>query len=661
MRPRFKHARTPTRRDAGYALLLVLIAVAFAASLGTAMILSRGPAAAVASNVRYAGDARAVAEAALEIAVDMAINDAAFRTAYTNDVWSADQPFSAGTFQVKFADPDDADLADDPTEPVRITVLAEVEGRTHEVSALFTPPTPRMRFEVGKFTAGPNATAVSFQSTYQNPVVVTTVDVTNNAVARPVVVRVQNVTSSGFEAYLQNPGDLSTPVADEVYFLAMEAGTHDFDGVMAEAFTMTADTVDRKGSVNAIPATYQQTYTEPVVLAQVMTTNDSRWSVAWVRGNTRQAAPNASTLRVGRHVGEDPDITRSDETLGVIVFEAGVHQIGGVKVQAFLSPDMVGGINTNGNGVYKPNYPEKFNDQAEYAFIQQAGEDGGDMGWAVLPDDDPLHSDKHIHVAIDEEQINDGERGHTTEQVFVVAFEDAPTANTGAGLDVLLVVDDEDSMDSEDQSRVAILQSFGMNVTLIDHNYGNPATIAALAAADVVYISPKSKESTLKNIIDDLAVPFVNEHIDLIDDLGFANGGFGVGGERFIELVDTSHPITAGFTADEDFRVLDDESDMLNVSGTLASGAQVLADDDSEFNDNPVLMTLDIGAARWNGIPSPSRRVQLPWGESDFDPDELNAQGQELLRQSLIWAAGSVSGGDPWLTPPRLVWEEPDE
>lgn len=642
-------------------MLLVLIALGIATSLAMAMVLARGPASAVANNVRHGGDARATAEAALELSVSAATNDTAFRNAFTHDAWSAEQPFQGGSFRVKFADPDDGDLADDTSDPVRITVLAEVEGRTHEVSALFTPPTPRALYEVGRFTAGPTASPVSFQNTYQNPVVVCTPHVHNNAPDRPVVVRIQNVTTTGFEAYLQNPGDLSTPVADDVYFFVMEQGVHDFDGLRAEAWTMEATVADRKGNNDAIAASYQQAYSEPIVLGQVMTTNDSRWSVFWSRGSSRSAPPDASTLRVGMHIGEDTDHARNAETLGVIVLEAGDHTLGGVRVQAFLTDAEVGGIGTNGTGVDKPEYPDKFANPPKYVVAYQTGENGGDMGFVVFPDEDAFHANHHIHLAIDEDQINDTDRAHAVEQVFIVAFEDNPGAPSGAGLDVLLVVDDDESMDQEDEDRVALLQSFGMNVSLIGHNANTPSTISALEAADVVYISSKSKESTLKNLIDDMAVPFVNEHIDLINDLGFATGGIGIGGERYIDLTNTSHPITQGFTTDDSFRVLDDESDMLNITGSVAAGLTVLAEDDASNNANAVLAVLEVDAKRSNGSPSPSRRVQLPWGESDFDPTELNAEGQEILRQSLIWAAGGESSPSAWLTPPRLVWEEPTQ
>ncbi|MEM1444509.1 MAG: hypothetical protein AAGF84_00490 [Planctomycetota bacterium] len=653
-------SRRVHRRSAGYALLLVLIAVAFASALGTAMVLTRGPAAALASNVRHTGDARALAEAALEIATDMAMRDNAFRSAYTNDVWSADQPFENGMFRVKFADPDDNDLADNVADPVRITVLANVEGRTHEVAALLSPAQPNFSIEVGKFTAGPTPTAISFQKSFNNPVVVCTPHNHNNVTDRPIVVRVQNVTSTGFEAYLQNPGDQSTPVADKVYFVAMEQGVHDFNGIKAEAWTIDADVTDRKGSANAIAANYLQAYTKPIVLGQVMTANDARWSNFWTRGNSRQAEPNSSTLRVGKNVGEDTDRERADETLGVIVIEAGVHDINGIKVQAFLSEDNVGGVTARGNRTYAINYPEAFDTTPKYAYVGSAGEDGGDMGIQILAGDNPFPNTTNLVAAIDEDTIRDTERSHTTERVFVLAFESNPAASSGAGLNVVMLVDDAADLDPEDAQRVALLQTFGMNVELLDASQDNAHRETQMLAADVVYISALANDNDFDHLIDDLATPFVSEHEDLIDDLGLATGIETTDNDDEVEILDNSHPITSGLTLGLDYAIFD-SAQSLNRLQNVAPDAWILADRNDSGTNRPMLTALDFDGKRSTGSPSPSRRVQLPWGNSAFDPSALNAQGQELLRQSLVWAAGDPSGTSQWQSPPRLVWEEPDE
>jgi hypothetical protein len=449
-------------------------------------------------------------------------------------------------------------------------------------------------------------------------------------------------------------------VADEVHYLVVESGAHEIDGTRFEAWTMEATVPDRKRDNDAYPASYLQSYQKPVVVGQVMTMNDSRWSVFWARGSSRQAEPTASVLRVGRHIGEDRDHVRLPETIGVIVFEEGVHTLGGVTVQAFLTPDEVEGIGDKGDDHTKVDFLEDFFSPPKFAVLSGAGEDGGDMGFPVLSEKNPLHADHHIHVAIDEDRINDADRWHTTERIAVIAFEDAPGQGHrgGADIHVVMVVDDADSMDSEDEDRRDILQSFGMSVTLIDKDESTSATITKLEAADVVYISSKSNASAVQNIIDDMDVPVVNEHLELIDDLGFASGGTGIS-EKHIEILDNGHPITAGFSLDAHLDIVDEKTDNLRLTGSIAPGARILADEHGH-ETGITLAVLDIGDERLIGGPSPSRRVQLPWGESDFEPDELTSIGKELLREALIWAANQQGGADEFRVPPRLIWHEPE-
>jgi hypothetical protein len=75
---------------------------------------------------------------------------------------------------------------------------------------------------------------------------------------------------------------------------------------------------------------------------------------------------------------------------------------------------------------------------AETAVLSQAGMDGGDGGWAVLRGDNPLDpSGGTIDLAIDEDQIGDSERYHTTEQVAYLVI-DPPAPESSASNDVVL-------------------------------------------------------------------------------------------------------------------------------------------------------------------------------------------------------------------------------
>jgi hypothetical protein len=164
--------------------------------------------------------------------------------------------------------------------------------------------------------------------------------------------------------------------------------------------------------------TYANTYLNPVVLGQIMTNNDERFSVFWSRGTSKSNPPSASALWVGKHIGEDPDTVRSQETTGYIVFEAGSGMISGHEFLAGIGGDSIRGI-TNGPPF---SYALSGLSSASVAVVSSAGMDGGDGGWPVLYGQNPVTS-SNLNLAIDEDQLKDTERSHTTEQESYTIFE----------------------------------------------------------------------------------------------------------------------------------------------------------------------------------------------------------------------------------------------
>ena len=165
--------------------------------------------------------------------------------------------------------------------------------------------------------------------------------------------------------------------------------------------------------------------------------------------------PRPAALTVGKMVGEDPDATRADETIGYLVIEAGTGVIETLPFVAGVGSDTVKGVTNS------PSYDYSFTalTNVKTAVASQAGMDGGNGGWAVIygeatPEDmTPGLTNSMIELAIDEDQAEDSERNHTTEQVayFVIdpPLESAPQVadsldTSGDGLlsplDALLVI-----------------------------------------------------------------------------------------------------------------------------------------------------------------------------------------------------------------------------
>jgi len=95
-----------------------------------------------------------------------------------------------------------------------------------------------------------------------------------------------------------------------------------------EAVKFTSPVPDEDKSLSGEERNYQNTYSNSVVVGQVMIFNDSDRSTFWALGSNRSKPPSSSELYIGKHVGEDSDTTRADEVIGYIVIEAGSGTVG---------------------------------------------------------------------------------------------------------------------------------------------------------------------------------------------------------------------------------------------------------------------------------------------------------------------------------------------
>jgi len=269
-------------------------------------------------------------------------------------------------------------------------------------------------------------TTVTLNNSYDDMVVVCSATYSNNG--RPLVVRVRNVTGSSFQIRIQNPGDGWNLDVETVHYIVMEAGAWTMpDGRLIEAQKYSSTVTDENNSWSGQSQTYLQSYTNPVVVGQVMSYNDSDWSAFWARGSSRSNPPSASDLWAGKHVGEDGDTTRSDETVGFIVIEQGHGQVSGVEYEAWLGGDSVRGVV---QGDYSYSFDQAFSSTPQVAVVSMAGMDGGHGAWPMLKGANPL-SASQITLGVDEDQIGDNERNHTHEQVAYFVFESGVTISPG--------------------------------------------------------------------------------------------------------------------------------------------------------------------------------------------------------------------------------------
>jgi hypothetical protein len=260
---------------------------------------------------------------------------------------------------------------------------------------------------------------VTLNHTYNEMVVVCSVVYANNSV--PEVVRMQNATGNSFQIRLQNPSD-EVLVGENVNCIITEVGIWllpDFSIMTANKITSTV--TDGHGiSWDGEEEKYNFNFENNVaVMGQVMTYNDPSWSVFWDSGNWRKVPPRNSAITVGKHVGEDVNSTRADETLGVIFMEQGARVMDGVPYEVFLGDNKIKGIDDDPKSY---DFVQTYNGDPAFAIVSQSGMNNGNGSWAVLRGSDAMTGGV-LTIAVDEDQIGDTERSHGDEEVTYIIFE----------------------------------------------------------------------------------------------------------------------------------------------------------------------------------------------------------------------------------------------
>ena len=229
------------------------------------------------------------------------------------------------------------------------------------------------------------------------------------------VVRVRSAEGNSFQFRVQRTTDGASLAGIPVHFLIAEEGARSsVGGVAMEAVKVSSTVTDYRGNWSGESQAFQNTYSNPVVVGQVMTANDEDWSVFWSRGASVDSPASATSLFVGKHVGEDTDTTRSNETLGYFVFETGSATDGSLTFASDVGGDTIRGV-----GNAPPYNYSNILAGASIVVASQSGMDGGNGGWPILYGSNPITASS-TWFAIDEDQIADAERSHTTEQVSYV-------------------------------------------------------------------------------------------------------------------------------------------------------------------------------------------------------------------------------------------------
>ena len=128
---------------------------------------------------------------------------------------------------------------------------------------------------------------MSLPQSYTSMVVVATV--VYDPRGQTLVARVRVTGADRFEVQVQSAESSPAPLTDyQVHYIVVEEGTYTQagDGITLEAFKYDSTVTDYAGNWLGEFRSYQNTYTSPVVIGQVMTVNDPLFCVFWARGST---------------------------------------------------------------------------------------------------------------------------------------------------------------------------------------------------------------------------------------------------------------------------------------------------------------------------------------------------------------------------------------
>lgn len=278
-------------------------------------------------------------------------------------------------------------------------------------------------------------TTVALENSYSDAIVVCSY-VLPSSLAPPAVTRIQNITATSFQLRIQQFENSSNVTAGDVHCIIADEGPYNSGGLKYEArkvlSTGTSGLEIGWGvtTTEDVSNDVTQIYTDPHVVGQVMSFNDSKASVYWdfdceIRGNGAFFSGQSDGICVGKHIGQING-TRLNETIGYIVIEAGSGTVNDIRFASAVGADTVRGI---GNS---PPYNYSVSGDFDIGIVSQTGEDGGQGGWATLYGTDPLPNNT-ISLGIDEETVaGDTSRTHTTENVSYWVFDNNQTAKLDA-------------------------------------------------------------------------------------------------------------------------------------------------------------------------------------------------------------------------------------
>ncbi|MDH3588289.1 MAG: DNRLRE domain-containing protein [Gammaproteobacteria bacterium] len=196
---------------------------------------------------------------------------------------------------------------------------------------------------------------------------------------------------------------------------------------------------------------------------------------------------------------------------------------------------------------------------------------------------------------------------------------------------LLMAVGNASDLSDQELAKKTLFEFWGHKVSIIDDQAPANDYDAAILVNDVVFVGEDTSANKIASKLTDAPIGVVYEEVNLSDEFGLSTSISWTSGTT-IDIDDTDHHVTLPFALGP-LDILASVADLAYMTGTLAPDLRVLGSTAA----GAMLATLEAGATMFNSLPAAGRRVQVPWGESNFDVANLSADSETMLKRSLEW------------------------
>lgn len=322
------------------------------------------------------------------------------------------------------------------------------------------PLAPTMEWGTQSSVTDTAWTTVNFSKSYANPVFFCSAEYNHNignegdGDADALTCRINNVSSTSAQVRLQEPGSSTLATNETIHWIVVDEGAYDTPEIKFEAFKYLSTVTDGKtAGYTGETQSYTNSYTSPAVLGSIESYNDTNFSYFYAKGSGANATlPSSSSLITGKHVAEDSNTSRNNETISVLVVESGHGTLNNGDIEYEANQTTTAPVDRiEENPPYTVSFSTPFSSTPTVAIVSQNGISGSD-GPSVNMYGNSILSTTNIDLAVMEDEITDTEQTGNTENLSYFVLESSGifhAANVGFDQDKYRFYENKDSSEPD--------------------------------------------------------------------------------------------------------------------------------------------------------------------------------------------------------------------